>query len=73
MKKFEEFTFDNKVNEAADVPKLATLIDKAISKVDSDLSYSDFAKAVATVLEDSYGSHNFKPFVKELEKNLKNL
>jgi hypothetical protein len=73
IEKFEDFAPNSKVNEGADIPKLVTLIDKAIAKVDSNLSYKDFAKAVALVLEDAYGSHNYKPFVKQLEQTLKNL
>jgi hypothetical protein len=35
------------------------------------MSYKDFAQAVAKVLEEEYGTHNYKPFLQELVNNLK--
>lgn len=51
--------------------ELALLLDQAINKVDDSLSYKDLAIAIALILEDNYGTHNYKPFLKELEKQLK--
>ena len=34
------------------------------------VDYTDFAAAVANVLEDSYGTHNYAPFMNELKKHL---
>jgi CRISPR/Cas system-associated protein endoribonuclease Cas2 len=34
------------------------------------LGYKEFAKAVATILKDEYGSHNFGPFMKVLHVEL---
>ena len=34
------------------------------------VDYTDFAAAVANVLEDSYGTHNYAPFMNELKKYL---
>ena len=34
------------------------------------VDYTDFAAAVANVLEDSYGTHNYAPFINELKKHL---
>ena len=34
------------------------------------MSYVDFAHAVAKVLRDEYGSHNYTPFINELRKKL---
>ena len=48
----------------------AKAIDKAIAEVDESLSYSDFAKAVATILKDEYGTHNFNPFMEVLHAEL---
>ena len=62
-----------KVESSKSAEKLATLINKSITKVDPDLSYKDLAKAVSIVLGDEYGSHNFKPFIKELTANLSSL
>jgi hypothetical protein len=51
--------------------KLAPKISKAISEIDDSMSYSDFAGAVAQVLREDYGSHNYESFITELKKNLK--
>ena len=34
------------------------------------MSYIDLAQAVAKILKDEYGSHNYEPFMKELRKAL---
>ena len=34
------------------------------------MSYSDFAKAVAIILKDEYGAHNFNPFMEVLHAEL---
>lgn len=49
---------------------VADEIRDAISKVDDSLSYSDFATAIAKILKEDYGSHNFDPFMKVLHKEL---
>lgn len=51
--------------------KLSKEINKSINKIDESMSYKDFASAVAKVLKDEYGTHNYKPFVSELVKKLK--
>tara|TARA_S200002703_G_scaffold159095_1_gene171444 strand:- start:1020 stop:1385 length:366 start_codon:yes stop_codon:yes gene_type:complete len=38
--------------------------------VDESLSYRDFAVAVARILTDEYGQHNFMPFMKVLHAEL---
>ncbi len=48
----------------------AKAIDQAIAGVDESLGYSDFAKAVATILKDEYGAHNFNPFMEVLHSEL---
>ena len=55
---------ENKANLAAKA------IDQAIAGVDESLGYSDFAKAVATILKDEYGAHNFNPFMEVLHAEL---
>ena len=50
--------------------KLAGLISQAINQVDENLSYSDFAEAVAYILKQDYGSHNFEPFIRTLQAEL---
>ena len=48
----------------------ATVISKAIETVDENLSYKDFALAVAKILKDEYGSQNFGPFMDVLHSEL---
>ncbi len=48
----------------------ANAIDKALMSVDESLSYKDFAVAVARVLIDEYGQHNFMPFMEVLHAEL---
>ena len=56
--------YENKANLAAKA------IDQAIAGVDESLGYSDFAKAVATILKNEYGAHNFDPFMEVLHAEL---
>jgi len=58
------------IKEELQSTQLADLFDQAIVQVDENLSYSEFAKAVAQVLQDSYGSHNYESFMKVLHKEL---
>ena len=58
----------NLYEEKADLA--AKAIDQAIAGVDESLGYSDFAKAVATILKDEYGAHNFSPFMEVLHAEL---
>ena len=48
----------------------AKAMNDAIASVDESLSYSDFALAIASILKDEYGSHNFNPFMKVLHAEL---
>jgi len=50
---------------------LARIIGETMDYIDSEMSYKDFAVAIAKVMKDDYGKHNFKPFIEELKKNLK--
>ena len=58
------------IKESTQSDKLASEINRAISRIDDSMSYVDFAHAVAKVLKDEYGSHNYDPFIKELRKKL---
>jgi len=49
---------------------LSVLIKDSISKIDDNLSYEDFAIAVANVIKDDYGTHNYKPFLDKLKEEL---
>jgi len=64
MKTFRELSETNKSD------KLAQSIDKAIIKIDDNMSVSDFALATASILKEQYGSHNFDSFIKVLKDNL---
>ena len=60
---------DSKLNEnTADLA--AKAIDQAIAGVDESLSYSDFAKAVATILKNEYGVQNYDKFMEVLHSEL---
>lgn len=52
------------------VSQVAKAIDGAISSVDDSLSYKVLASAVAQILKDEYGSHNFGPFMEILKGEL---
>jgi hypothetical protein len=68
MKRYQTY---NELNEASKADKVTDEITKAIDKVDSNLSYSDFAISIAKILKDDYGSHNIGPFMEILHKELK--
>lgn len=53
--------------------KLSNIILEAVDlsrAVPEDTSYEDFAKAVAKLLKEAYGTHNFKPFMETLHAEL---
>jgi len=56
--------------ESKESDALAKEIDKAMIKIDDSMSYEDFADAVATILRDEYGSHNYTKFLKALKDKL---
>ena len=60
-----DYIIESKESEA-----LAKEIDKAMIKIDDSMSYEDFADAVATILRDEYGSHNYTNFLKALKDKL---
>jgi len=39
--------------------------------IPEDTSYEEFAIAVANILKNDYGKHNFRTFIEALIKNLK--
>jgi hypothetical protein len=65
----ERHLIDSRLNESK-ASLAAKAIDQAIAGVDESLGYSDFAKAVATILKDEYGAHNFNPFMEVLHAEL---
>ena len=73
------------INESSNInfksEQLAKDINSSMDIIDDSMSYQDFAIAVARVLKgyptnkgeverNGYGSHNYVPFIKELEKQL---
>ena len=52
------------------VQAAAKAIQDAIVSVDDSMHYGVFAKAIAHILKDEYGSHNFNPFMEVLHKEL---
>jgi len=58
------------IKESTQSDQLSSDINRAIARIDDSMSYVDFAHAVAKVLKDEYGSHNYEPFIKELRKKL---
>ena len=67
MKKINDY-FPEIIEENA--PAAAKAMNDAIETVDENLSYKDFALAVAAILKDEYGSHNFAPFMEILHAEL---
>lgn len=56
-----------------DTPKssqLASAINSAIEGIDSEMNYRDFAVAVASILEEEYGSHLYGKFMEVLHAEL---
>tara|TARA_R110000796_G_scaffold171433_1_gene288520 strand:+ start:1442 stop:1957 length:516 start_codon:yes stop_codon:yes gene_type:complete len=49
---------------------LSNAILDAVVKIDDSMSYTDFAEAVASILIDQYGTHNFSPFMEVLHARL---
>lgn len=52
------------------VAPTAAGINKVIDSIDDSMHYGVFAKAIAKVLKDEYGSHNIKPFMDVLHAEL---
>tara|TARA_R100001198_G_C5193145_1_gene185040 strand:- start:464 stop:1012 length:549 start_codon:yes stop_codon:yes gene_type:complete len=50
--------------------RLANAIISSIMEIDDSMSYKDFADAVASILIDEYGTHNFTPFMEVLHARL---
>ncbi len=52
--------------------RLAIEINKSIDSINDSMSYEDFAVAVAKILIDEYGEHNYTPFMRVLNRELGN-
>lgn len=50
---------------------MAKAMIKSMEKIDDSMSYEDLALAVAKILVENYGKHNYLPFMKVLKNNLK--
>ena len=64
--KLKDLIFEQENQVAA----AAKAINNAITSIDDSMHYGVFAKAVAHILKDEYGSHNIEPFMKELHAAL---
>ena len=62
--------FGTGVAESEASNNLVPLILNAIDQVDETLHYGDFAKAIATIIKDDYGYHNFGKFMEVLHAEL---
>lgn len=62
--------FESFINETGQSDKLAKEINKSMLKIDSSMGYEDFAIAIAKILVDEYGEHNYAPFMKVLHNEL---
>ena len=58
------------LKESAQSDELSKEIDKSISKIDNNMSYVDFAHAVANILKSEYGSHLYDKFIDELKSKM---
>ena len=61
---------DNDELKTSESDRLAIEINKSIDSINDSMSYNDFATAVAKVLIDEYGEHNFGPFMAVLHSEL---
>lgn len=50
--------------------QLSMAINNAMVKIDDSMSYKDFAEAVASILINEYGTHNYAPFMEILHARL---
>lgn len=58
------------IDESKKSDKLYQLFMESIDEVDDSLSYEDLAETVADIIKNEYGSHNIKPFLKSIARNL---
>lgn len=58
------------LTENANSGELSDGIQQLIDSIDKNLSYTDLALAISNILKNSYGSHNYTPFIEELRNNL---
>jgi hypothetical protein len=64
-------SFTETINESSStVASLVKHIQTGMEKIDDSMSYKDFAAAIAKILQDDYGDHNYGPFIDELKKLL---
>ena len=69
VKNFKQFVNEN-ITEIDKSINLSKEISQSIKNIDDSMSYKDFAKAVAYVLVEEYGSHNYQPFLDVLNEEL---
>ena len=57
-------------NESKESDSLSKDMLSSIEKIDDNMSYTDFALAVAKILKEQYGKHNYEKFMKVLHKEI---
>lgn len=72
MKTMKKSTLRKIIKEEMNSMSLSKKIDDAITSIDPDMPVDLFAEAVAEVLKDQYGSHNYSEFINTLRKKLNN-
>lgn len=69
--KLKDLIFENVPEQfEKQVAPTAAGINKVIDSIDDSMHYGVFAKAIAKVFKDEYGSHNIKPFMDVLHAEL---
>ena len=66
-------TLAGTLKESTQSDELSKEIDKSILKIDDNMSYVDFAHAVADILKSEYGSHLYDKFIDELKGKISDL
>ena len=63
----EEYSMDSNMEKLGEI---YFEINKVIDEIDPNLSQEGFAKIVAAIVKNEYGTHNIKPFLKKLAEEL---
>tara|TARA_Y100000593_G_C4311268_1_gene338473 strand:- start:1609 stop:2076 length:468 start_codon:yes stop_codon:yes gene_type:complete len=65
----KEASFSDYLQDKSDAR--STVYDDLLKAIPDSYGYKDFALDIANIIKDEYGSHNIKPFLKELTRLLK--
>jgi len=72
IQRLKHISEDNDKLKTSESDRLAIEINKSIDSINDSMSYEDFAIAVAKILIDEYGTHNYAPFMRVLNRELGN-